>query len=67
MGEANIISSFGNQNEIYSGGKEMGKLIDDPVLAEVYITSNLTPIRIVLMPHAGRQEVRKDRGTDRAG
>ncbi|KAL9108855.1 MAG: hypothetical protein Q9227_006386 [Pyrenula ochraceoflavens] len=28
-------SPFGNQNEIYDKGKSMGKLIDDPVLAEV--------------------------------
>jgi len=28
-------SPFGNQNEIYSGGKDMGKLIDDPVLVEI--------------------------------
>lgn len=28
-------SPFGNQNEIYSAGKNMGKLIDDPVLAEI--------------------------------
>ncbi|PBP26900.1 aldehyde reductase-like protein [Diplocarpon rosae] len=28
-------SPFGNQNEIYDAGKNMGKLIDDPVLVEV--------------------------------
>ncbi|KAJ9658961.1 hypothetical protein H2198_003390 [Neophaeococcomyces mojaviensis] len=28
-------SPFGNQNEIYSSGKNMGKLIDDPVLVEI--------------------------------
>ncbi|TKA71727.1 hypothetical protein B0A49_05733 [Cryomyces minteri] len=28
-------SPFGNQNEIYSGGQGMGKLMDDPVLVEV--------------------------------
>lgn len=28
-------SPFGNQNEIYSSGKNMGKLIEDPVLVEV--------------------------------
>ena len=28
-------SPFGNQNEIYGSGKNMGKLIDDPVLAEI--------------------------------
>ena len=28
-------SPFGNQNPIYSGGENMGKLIDDPVLAEI--------------------------------
>ena len=28
-------SPFGNQNEIYSGGQNMGKLIDDPVLNEI--------------------------------
>lgn len=28
-------SPFGNQNEIYSKGKELGKLIDDPVLVEI--------------------------------
>ena len=30
------MDSFGNQNEIYDSGKNMGKLIDDPVLAEVH-------------------------------
>ena len=28
-------SPFGNQNEIYSGGQSMGKLIEDPVLGEI--------------------------------
>lgn len=28
-------SPFGNQNEIYSKGKEMGKLIEDPVLVNI--------------------------------
>jgi len=28
-------SPFGNQNEIYSSGKDIGKLIDDPVLVEI--------------------------------
>lgn len=28
-------SPFGNQNEIYSSGQNMGKLMDDPVLVEV--------------------------------
>ena len=28
-------SPFGNQNEIYDAGKEMGKLMDDPVLVEI--------------------------------
>lgn len=28
-------SPFGNSNEIYSKGKEIGKLIDDPVLADI--------------------------------
>ncbi|KAK5090932.1 hypothetical protein LTR05_001110 [Lithohypha guttulata] len=28
-------SPFGNQNEIYSKGQQMGKLIDDPVLTEI--------------------------------
>lgn len=28
-------SPFGNQNEIYSSGQDIGKLIDDPVLAEI--------------------------------
>jgi len=28
-------SPFGNQNEIYDGGKSTGKLIDDPTLAEI--------------------------------
>lgn len=27
--------SFGNQNEVYSKGQNMGKLIDDPTLVEV--------------------------------
>lgn len=28
-------SPFGNQNEIYDDGKDMGKLMDDPVLVEI--------------------------------
>lgn len=28
-------SPFGNQNETYSGGKEMGKLMEDPTLVEI--------------------------------
>jgi alcohol dehydrogenase (NADP+) len=28
-------SPFGNQNEIYDKGKEMGKLMDDPVLVDI--------------------------------
>lgn len=28
-------SPFGNQNEIYDKGRSMGKLIDDPILAEI--------------------------------
>ncbi len=28
-------SPFGNQNEIYDSGKNMGKLIDDPTLVEI--------------------------------
>lgn len=28
-------SPFGNQNEIYDSGRNMGKLIDDPVIQEV--------------------------------
>ena len=28
-------SPFGNQNEIYDKGKDLGKLIDDPTLAEI--------------------------------
>jgi alcohol dehydrogenase (NADP+) len=28
-------SPFGNQNEIYDSGKNMGKLIEDPVLVEI--------------------------------
>ena len=28
-------SPFGNQNEIYDKGKEMGKLMDDPTLVEI--------------------------------
>ncbi|KAF7513298.1 hypothetical protein GJ744_009719 [Endocarpon pusillum] len=28
-------SPFGNQNEFYSSGKDIGKLIDDPILAEI--------------------------------
>jgi len=28
-------SPFGNQNEIYSSGKDIGKLIDDPALVEI--------------------------------
>jgi alcohol dehydrogenase (NADP+) len=28
-------SPFGNQNEVYDSGKDMGKLMDDPVLVEI--------------------------------
>jgi len=28
-------SPFGNQNEIYSSGQNMGKLMDEPVLKEI--------------------------------
>lgn len=28
-------SPFGNQNEIYDSGKNMGKLIEDPTLSEI--------------------------------
>ena len=28
-------SPFGNQNEFYEGGKQMGKLIEDPTLVEI--------------------------------
>lgn len=28
-------SPFGNQNEIYDSGKDLGKLMDDPVLVEI--------------------------------
>lgn len=30
-----LIAPFGNQNEIYDSGKNMGKLMDDPVLVEI--------------------------------
>lgn len=29
------VHSFGNQNEIYSSGQNMGKLIEDPTLVEI--------------------------------
>jgi len=41
-------SPFGNQNEIYSSGKDMGKLIDDPVLAEIGKKYNKTGAQVAL-------------------
>ncbi|GAB7338620.1 hypothetical protein MBLNU457_5355t1 [Dothideomycetes sp. NU457] len=41
-------SPFGNQNEIYSGGQNMGKLIDDPVLAEIGKKYNKTGAQVAL-------------------
>lgn len=41
-------SPFGNQNEIYSKGKELGKLIDDPVLAEIGKKYNKTGAQVAL-------------------
>jgi len=41
-------SPFGNQNEIYSSGQNMGKLIDDPVLAEVGKKHNKTGAQAAL-------------------
>jgi aryl-alcohol dehydrogenase-like predicted oxidoreductase len=43
-------SPFGNQNELYSSkvGHQLGKLIDEPVLAEVAKKYNKTPAQVVL-------------------
>jgi len=41
-------SPFGNQNPIYSKGQEMGKLIDDPVLAEIGKKYNKTGAQVAL-------------------
>jgi len=41
-------SPFGNQNPIYSGGQEMGKLIDDPTLAEIGKKYNKTGAQVAL-------------------
>lgn len=41
-------SPFGNQNEIYSSGKELGKLIDDPVLAEIGKKHNKSGAQVAL-------------------
>lgn len=41
-------SPFGNQNEIYDSGKNMGKLMDDPVLVEVGKKYNKTGAQVAL-------------------
>lgn len=41
-------SPFGNQNEIYSSGQNMGKLIDDPVLNEVGKKYNKSGAQVAL-------------------
>lgn len=41
-------SPFGNQNEIYGKGKELGKLIDDPALAEIGKKYNKTGAQVAL-------------------
>lgn len=41
-------SPFGNQNEIYDSGKELGKLIDDPVLVEIGKKYNKTGAQAAL-------------------
>lgn len=41
-------SPFGNQNEIYDSGKNMGKLMDDPVLVEIAKKHGKTGSQIAL-------------------
>ncbi|TVY53353.1 putative oxidoreductase, partial [Lachnellula suecica] len=41
-------SPFGNQNEIYDSGKNMGKLMDDPVLVEIGKKYDKTGAQIAL-------------------
>ncbi len=41
-------SPFGNQNEIYSSGQNMGKLIDDPILVEIGKKYNKTGAQVAL-------------------
>ena len=42
------IRSFGNQNEIYSSGQNMGKLIDDPTLVEIGKKYNKSGAQVAL-------------------
>lgn len=41
-------SPFGNQNEIYDSGKNMGKLMDEPVLVEIGKKHNKTGAQVAL-------------------
>ncbi|RDW88844.1 putative aldehyde reductase protein [Coleophoma cylindrospora] len=41
-------SPFGNQNEIYDAGKNMGKLMDDPVLVEIGKKYNKSGAQVAL-------------------
>ncbi len=41
-------SPFGNQNEIYSSGKDIGKLIDDPTLAAIGQKYNKSGAQVAL-------------------
>lgn len=41
-------SPFGNQNESYSSGKDIGKLIDDPILAEIGKKYNKSGAQVAL-------------------
>jgi len=41
-------SPFGNQNEIYDSGKNMGKLMDDPVLVDIGKKHNKTGAQVAL-------------------
>jgi alcohol dehydrogenase (NADP+) len=41
-------SPFGNQNEIYSAGQNMGKLMDDPVLISIAKKHNKTGAQVAL-------------------
>lgn len=41
-------SPFGNQNEIYDSGKDMGKLMDDPVLVEIGKKYNKSGAQVAL-------------------
>lgn len=41
-------SPFGNQNDSYSRGANMGKLLDDPILVEIGKKYNKTPAQVAI-------------------